>query len=66
MAQSSSSSSSAGIGFFGLLAIVFITLKLLGYITWPWIWILSPLWISFLIWFILVVIIFGVILALNK
>lgn len=36
---------SGGIGFFGLLAIVFITLKLTGYIAWSWWWVLSPLWI---------------------
>lgn len=35
---------SGGIGFFGLLAIVFITLKLMGYITWSWWWVLAPLW----------------------
>lgn len=40
----SSSSSNGGIGFFGLLAIVFITLKLTGYITWSWFWVLAPLW----------------------
>jgi hypothetical protein len=43
----SSSSSSSGIGFVGLLTIVFITLKLTGYIAWSWWWVLSPLWISF-------------------
>lgn len=41
-----SSSSSGGIGFCGLLTIVFITLKLVGYIDWPWWWVLAPLWIS--------------------
>jgi hypothetical protein len=40
-----SNASSGGIGFCGLLAIVFITLKLLGKITWGWLWVLSPLWI---------------------
>lgn len=35
---------SGGIGFFGLLAIVFITLKLTGVIAWSWWWVLSPLW----------------------
>lgn len=34
-----------GIGFCGLLTIVFIVLKLLNIITWPWLWVLSPLWI---------------------
>lgn len=27
------------------LALVFITLKLMGYITWSWLLVLSPLWI---------------------
>lgn len=44
-----SSSSSSGIGFSGLLTVLFIGLKLTGHITWPWIWVLSPLWISVLI-----------------
>jgi hypothetical protein len=42
----SKSSSSGGIGFCGLLAIVFITLKLCGVINWSWWWVLSPLWIG--------------------
>lgn len=41
----SSTTRSGGIGFCGLLAIVFITLKLTNYITWSWWWVLSPLWI---------------------
>ncbi len=45
----SSSSSSGGVGFSGLLTVVFIALKLTGNITWPWVWVLSPLWISFLL-----------------
>ena len=35
-----------GIGFVGLLTIVFITLKLLGVISWSWLWVLSPIWIN--------------------
>lgn len=34
-----------GIGFCGLLAIVFIVLKLVGVISWSWLWVLAPLWI---------------------
>lgn len=34
---------SSGIGFFGLLTIVFIVLKLLNIIAWSWIWVLSPI-----------------------
>lgn len=39
-------SSSGGIGFAGLLTIVFITLKLTGVIAWSWWWVLSPMLIS--------------------
>ena len=38
--------SSSGIGFVGILTIVFIILKLIGKIGWSWWWVLSPLWIS--------------------
>lgn len=48
---------SSGIGFTGLLTIVFIVLKLCGIITWSWWWVLSPLWISAILWVILVVIV---------
>lgn len=39
-----SKSSNGGIGFLGLLTILFIGLKLTGHIEWSWIWVLSPLW----------------------
>lgn len=44
--MSKSNSSSNGIGFTGLLTIVFIVLKLLNKIDWSWWWVLSPIWIS--------------------
>jgi hypothetical protein len=55
-----SSSSSGGIGFCGLLTIVFITLKLLGKITWSWWWVLSPLWIGFVAFVFILVVIFTI------
>lgn len=33
--------------FLPLLAVLFIALKLTGYVTWSWLWVLSPLWIPF-------------------
>lgn len=36
---------SGGIGLFGLLTVLFIGLKLTGYVTWSWLWVLSPLWL---------------------
>ena len=49
------------IGFTGLLTILFIGLKLTGYITWSWLWVLSPLWISFLL-----VVIFATLIVVAK
>ena len=42
--MSASNNSTGGIGFCGLLTIVFIVLKLTDYIDWSWWWVLSPLW----------------------
>ena len=47
--MSNNNSSSSGIGFTGLLTILFIGLKLTGYIDWSWWWVVSPLWISALL-----------------
>lgn len=49
---------SGGIGFLGLLTIVFITLKLTGYIAWSWWWVLSPLWLGFAVVFGIFAIVF--------
>lgn len=38
------------IGFFGILALIFITLKLTDYIDWSWWWVLAPIYVpSFII-----------------
>lgn len=52
--------SSSGIGFTGLLTIVFIVLKLCGVISWSWLWVLSPIWISILL---ILLIIIGAVIA---
>lgn len=66
MANSSSSSSSSGIGFTGLLTIAFIVLKLTNYIDWPWIWVLSPLWIGFALFILIFLILVIVAIFINK
>ena len=43
MSNSKSSSSSGGIGFFGLLTIAFVVLRLTEVIDWSWWWVLSPI-----------------------
>lgn len=53
--------SGGGIGFLGGLTLIFITLKLMGYINWSWWWVLAPLWGSVLItlaFMLLVVLVF--------
>ena len=62
----SSSSSSAGIGFTGLLTVAFIVLKLCHVIDWPWIWVLSPLWIGFILGILIIVGVIGVCTWIKK
>ena len=37
------------------LQVAFIVLKLLGKITWSWIWVLSPLWIGVVFWIVVAI-----------
>jgi hypothetical protein len=43
--EGSQGASTGGIGFLGLLTVLFIGLKLTHYIDWSWKWVLAPLWI---------------------
>lgn len=61
MSDNNNNTSFRGIGFGGLLTLVFIVLKLCGVITWSWVWVLSPMWISAIIVIVLIV----VLLVLN-
>ena len=45
------------LNFAFLLTILFVGLKLTNYIDWSWLWVLSPIWISFSIFFIIVLLI---------
>jgi hypothetical protein len=47
---------SGGIGFCGLLTIVFIVLKLCKVISWSWVWVLAPTWVPTLIAIVLLLI----------
>jgi hypothetical protein len=50
------SNNTGGIGFLGMLTILFIGLKLTNYVDWSWTWVLSPLWIGFTLGVTLIVI----------
>lgn len=52
--------SPGGLGLVSVLTILFVVLKLVGVISWSWIWVLSPIWIGaglgilfFLIFFVI-------------
>ena len=47
-------SSSGGVGFGGLLQLLFIGLKLGNVIDWSWWWVMSPSWIAFILVFIVI------------
>jgi len=47
--SSNNSTSTGGIGFTGLLPVLFIGLKLTNYIAWSWLWVLCPLWIPLVV-----------------
>ena len=44
----STTSNSGGVSFFSLLFLVFLVLKLTGFIDWSWWWITAPLWMPML------------------
>lgn len=61
-----SSTGGGGIGFFGLLGIVFIVLKLTGYINWSWWIVLSPIWGSILVGLLIFLVIMFIIYKNTK
>lgn len=66
MSSETKVSYSGGIGFTGLLTIVFIILKLIGKIDWSWWWVLSPLWITFTLGMLIFILIVIVICIFKK
>ena len=56
----------SGIGFFGLLGVAFIVLRLCGVINWPWVWVLAPIWGSFAIGLIVFILFVIFVLWLSK
>lgn len=51
-----------------LLTILFVTLKLTGYITWSWWWVVSPMWLPLAVFsalFLIVIIFLGIVFTLE-
>lgn len=56
-----------GVTPLSLLGIAFIVLKVMGYITWSWWWVLAPFWIPFcLVAFLVIATIIGLIVLTYK
>jgi len=51
-----------GVGFCGLLTLLFIGLKLGGIISWSWWWVLSPLILSFILFCIIIISFIGILI----
>jgi hypothetical protein len=57
--QTNNNNNNTGGGWFlSALALVFIVLKLLGKITWSWIWVLSPIWIPLVLFIFALIIVY--------
>ena len=53
---------SKGMGLCGSLVILFIILKIMDIISWSWLWVFSPIWITL----ITCVVAFGLILVVGR
>ena len=62
--MSNNNSSSGGVGFFGLMFLILMTLKLTNYINWSWWWVTAPLWGGFVI-IIIITAVFVIIKSLE-
>jgi len=61
----SNTHSNQGPGLGTFLTLLFIGLKLTGVISWSWWWVLSPLWIGFALFFVVLIVV-GIISIFTK
>lgn len=66
MSDKVSSSSSGGIGFLGLLTVLFIGLKLTHLIAWSWWWVLAPMWMGAAFFLAVLIVIFLIMLLVAS
>ena len=45
-----------GMSFLGTLTLIFVVLRLCNLIDWSWLWVLAPLWMSFALGIILIIV----------
>jgi len=61
MSESTRSVSTSSISTTSLLGVLFVGLKLTGFIDWPWIWVLAPFWVPLAI-LLAILVVLGLIL----
>lgn len=66
MSKEETTVTNSGIGFTGLLTIAFIVLKLTKVITWSWWWVISPLWISFSLAIVIIILCIIFVVIFNR
>lgn len=44
-----SNAGEGGVGFLGLLTVLFVGLKLTNFLAWSWWWVLAPTWVPLLV-----------------
>lgn len=64
--MSESKNVSINFPIFGILGLIFITLKLTGHIAWSWLWVLAPFWMPFAIALAIFIVVFIGALIFNK
>lgn len=58
--------SNSGLGSGGVLFLIFLVLKLTNVIDWSWWWVTSPLWISFALWGLVILIALIIVAISNR
>ena len=53
-------------GFLSVLGLMFIVLKLLHVIDWPWVWVLAPIWGGFLLGIVILAVYLIIYIAIKK
>lgn len=64
--ETTTTTSSGGIGVCGLLGVAFVILKLCGVIDWHWAWVTAPFWVPVVIFLVVLVVVLVVLLWLDR
>lgn len=49
-----------------MVTLAFVVLKLTGYVSWSWVWVVSPLWIALILWIIFTIVVIFIAIKAEK